>query len=130
LGNRDGEVLDEPQSLKTKEESKLSVLDQILQPALYPELYKDYQSSGSHQLLSAAGDNKEAGIMLIFLAGSAIRCRSRLTSSRDSILAAPLCLDLVLFLDWHSVSNVWHTGMALFLFQKPADSEGILSFIN
>ena len=59
LGNRDGEVLDEPQSLKTKEESKLSVLDQILQPNLYPELYKDYHHQVRINYYPPRGDNKE-----------------------------------------------------------------------
>ena len=55
LGNRDGEVLDDPESFKTKEVSKLSVLDEILQPKLYPELYKDFYHKVTHQLLSAQG---------------------------------------------------------------------------
>ena len=54
LGNRDGEVLEDPGSFKTKEESKLSVLEQILQPELYPDLYGNILPQGSHQLLSAA----------------------------------------------------------------------------
>ncbi len=54
LGNRDGEVLDDPQSFKTKEESKLGSLDYIFQPELYPDLYKDHLPQDSHQLLSAA----------------------------------------------------------------------------
>ena len=54
LGNRDGEVLDDPESFKTKEESKLGVLDYILQPELYPDLYKDLYQQGTHQLLPAA----------------------------------------------------------------------------
>jgi hypothetical protein len=54
LGNRDGEVLDDPESFRTKEESKLGVLDYILQPHLYPELYEQLLPQSSHQLLPAA----------------------------------------------------------------------------
>ena len=54
LGNRDGEVLEDPGSFKSKEETKLSVLDQILQPKLHPDLYKELLSRGADQLLSAA----------------------------------------------------------------------------
>ena len=71
LGNRDGEVLDDPESFKTKEESKLGVLDYILQPELYPDLYKGIcESQGEDQLLSAArGPTRRAGITSISSAG-------------------------------------------------------------
>jgi myo-inositol-1-phosphate synthase len=59
LGNRDGEVLDDPESFKTKEESKLSVLDQILQPELYPDLYKDFTHKVRIHYYPPRGDNKE-----------------------------------------------------------------------
>ena len=100
LGNRDGEVLDEPQSLKTKEESKLSVLDQILQPQLYPELYKDYHHQVRINYYPPRGDNKEGwdNIDIFGWLGYPMQIKVNFLC-RDSILAAPLCLDLVLFLD-------------------------------
>jgi myo-inositol-1-phosphate synthase len=100
LGNRDGEVLDEPQSLKTKEESKLSVLDQILQPELYPELYKDYHHQVRINYYPPRGDNKEGwdNIDIFGWLGYPMQIKINFLC-RDSILAAPLCLDLVLFLD-------------------------------
>jgi myo-inositol-1-phosphate synthase len=100
LGNRDGEVLDEPQSLKTKEESKLSVLDQILQPDLYPELYKDYHHQVRINYYPPRGDNKEGwdNIDIFGWLGYPMQIKVNFLC-RDSILAAPICLDLVLFLD-------------------------------
>ena len=100
LGNRDGEVLDEPSSLKTKEESKLSVLDGILQPDLYPELYKDYHHKVTINYYPPAGDKKEGwdNIDIFGWLGYPMQIKIDFLC-RDSILAAPLCLDLVLFLD-------------------------------
>jgi myo-inositol-1-phosphate synthase len=86
LGNRDGEVLDDPQSFKTKEESKLGSLDYIFQPELYPDLYKDIFHKIRINYYPPRGDEKEAWDNIDFLC-------------RDSILAAPIALDLVLFLD-------------------------------
>jgi myo-inositol-1-phosphate synthase len=100
LGNRDGEVLDEPQSFKTKEESKLSVLDHIFQPDVYPELYKDFHHQVRINYYPPSGDNKEGwdNIDIFGWLGYPMQIKVNFLC-RDSILAAPLCLDLVLFLD-------------------------------
>ena len=100
LGNRDGEVLDEPQSFKTKEETKLSVLDQILQPGLYPELYGDYHHQVRINYYPPRGDNKEGwdNVDIFGWLGYPMQIKVNFLC-RDSILAAPLCLDLALFLD-------------------------------
>jgi myo-inositol-1-phosphate synthase len=100
LGNRDGEVLDEPESFKTKEESKLSVLHQILQPDLYPELYKDFTHKVKINYYPPRGDNKEGwdNIDIFGWLGYPMQIKVNFLC-RDSILAAPLVLDLVLFLD-------------------------------
>ncbi|MYC80764.1 MAG: inositol-3-phosphate synthase, partial [Acidobacteria bacterium] len=100
LGNRDGEVLDEPQSFKTKEETKLSVLDQILQPGLYPELYGDYHHQVRINYYPPRGDNKEGwdNVDIFGWLGYPMQIKLNFLC-RDSILAAPLCLDLALFLD-------------------------------
>jgi myo-inositol-1-phosphate synthase len=100
LGNRDGEVLDEPSSFKTKEESKLSVLDVILQQQLYPELYKDYIHRVNIHYYPPRGDNKESwdNIDIFGWLGYPMQIKINFLC-RDSILAAPLVLDLALFLD-------------------------------
>ncbi len=100
LGNRDGEVLDDPGSFKTKEESKLSVLDQILQPELYPLLYKDFHHKVSIHYYPPRGDNKEGwdNIDIYGWLGYPMQIKINFLC-RDSILAAPIVLDLVLFLD-------------------------------
>ena len=100
LGNRDGEVLDDPESFKTKEESKLSVLDQILQPTLYPDLYGDFTHKVRINYYPPRGDNKEGwdNIDIFGWLGCPMQIKIDFLC-RDSILAAPLVLDLVLFLD-------------------------------
>ncbi len=101
LGNRDGEVLDDPESFKTKEESKLGVLEYILQPKLYPDLYGKIHHKVHINYYPPRGDNKEGwdNIDIFWLAGIS-RCRSKVDFlCRDSILAAPLILDLSSFLD-------------------------------
>ena len=100
LGNRDGEVLDDPESFKTKEESKKSVLDYILQPDLYPQLYKDLCHVVRINYYPPRGDNKEGwdNIDLIGWLGYPMQLKINFLC-RDSILAAPIVLDLVLFLD-------------------------------
>ncbi len=100
LGNRDGEVLDDPESFKTKEESKLSVLDQILQPDLYPNLYGDFTHKVRIHYYPPRGDNKEGwdNIDICGWLGYPMQIKINFLC-RDSILAAPLVLDLVLFLD-------------------------------
>lgn len=100
LGNRDGEVLDDPDSFKTKEESKLGVLDTILQPDLYPDLYGNFYHKVRIHYYPPRGDNKEGwdNIDLVGWCGYDMQLKIDFLC-RDSILAAPLVLDLVLFMD-------------------------------
>ena len=100
LGNRDGEVLDDPQSFKTKEESKLGSLDYILQPDLYPDLYKNLYHKIRINYYPPRGDDKEAwdNIDIFGWLGYPMQIKVNFLC-RDSILAAPIALDLVLFLD-------------------------------
>ncbi|HEX8287900.1 MAG TPA: inositol-3-phosphate synthase [Pyrinomonadaceae bacterium] len=100
LGNRDGEVLDDPESFKTKEESKLSVLEHILQPDVYPELYKDFSHVVRINYYPPRGDNKEGWDAIDIFGWLGYKMQIKIDfMCRDSILAAPLCLDLALFLD-------------------------------
>jgi myo-inositol-1-phosphate synthase len=100
LGNRDGEVLDDPGSFKTKEESKLSVLEHILQPELYPSLYGKMSHVVRINYYPPRGDNKEGwdNIDIFGWLGYPMQIKVDFLC-RDSILAAPIVLDLVLFLD-------------------------------
>jgi myo-inositol-1-phosphate synthase len=100
LGNRDGEVLEDPGSFKSKEETKLSVLDAILQPELYPSLYKDLYHAVRINYYPPRGDSKEGwdNIDIFGWLGYPMQIKVDFLC-RDSILAAPLVLDLVLFLD-------------------------------
>jgi myo-inositol-1-phosphate synthase len=100
LGNRDGEVLDDPQSFKTKEESKLGSLDYIFQPELYPDLYKDLYHKIRINYYPPRGDEKEAwdNIDIFGWLGYPMQIKVNFLC-RDSILAAPIALDLVLFMD-------------------------------
>src|SRR5687767_6862558 len=100
LGNRDGEVLDDPDSFKTKEESKLSVLEYILQPEVYPALYKDFSHVVRINYYPPRGDNKEGwdNIDIFGWLGYPMQIKIDFLC-RDSILAAPIVLDLALFLD-------------------------------
>ena len=100
LGNRDGEVLDDPESFRTKEESKLSALEYILQPELYPELYKDFYHKVRINYYPPRGDNKEGWDNLDIFGWLGYPMQVKIDFlCRDSILAAPLVLDLALFLD-------------------------------
>ncbi len=100
LGNRDGEVLDDPESFKTKEESKLSVLEQILQPELYPDLYKDFYHKVRINYYPPRGDNKEGWDNIDIFGWLNYPMQIKIDFlCRDSILAAPIVLDLALFLD-------------------------------
>jgi len=100
LGNRDGEVLDDPASFKTKEETKLSVLEYILQPDLYPELYKDFYHVVRINYYPPRGDAKEGWDKYYIFGWMGYPMQIKIDFlCRDSILAAPLVLDLVLFLD-------------------------------
>lgn len=100
LGNRDGEVLDDPESSKTKEISKLGVLDYILQPQLYPDLYDNLYHKVRINYYPPSGDNKEGwdNIDLFGWLGYPMQLKIDFLC-RDSILAAPIVLDLALFLD-------------------------------
>jgi myo-inositol-1-phosphate synthase len=100
LGNRDGEVLDDPESFKTKEESKKSVLDYILQPNLYPDLYDRLCHVVRINYYPPRGDNKEGwdNIDLFGWLGYPMQLKINFLC-RDSILAAPIVLDVALFLD-------------------------------
>jgi myo-inositol-1-phosphate synthase len=100
LGNRDGEVLDDPESFKTKEESKKSVLDYIFQPHLYPGLYDDLHHLVRINYYPPRGDNKEGwdNIDLVGWLGYPMQLKINFLC-RDSVLAAPIVLDTALFLD-------------------------------
>ena len=100
LGNRDGEVLDDPESFKTKEESKLGSLEYIFQPELYPDLYKDLYHKVRINYYPPRGDNKEGwdNIDIFGWLGYPMQIKVDFLC-RDSILAAPLALDLCLFMD-------------------------------
>jgi myo-inositol-1-phosphate synthase len=100
LGNRDGEVLDDPDSFRTKEESKLGVLEHILQPSLYPMLYGDVYHKVRINYYPPRGDSKEGwdNIDIFGWLGYPMQIKVDFLC-RDSILAAPLALDLVLFAD-------------------------------
>jgi myo-inositol-1-phosphate synthase len=100
LGNRDGEVLDDPESFKTKEESKKSVLDYILQPNLYPDLYDNLCHVVRINYYPPRGDNKEGwdNIDIFGWLGYPMQLKINFLC-RDSILAAPIVLDVALFLD-------------------------------
>ncbi len=101
LGNRDGEVLDDPASFKTKEESKLSVLHSILQPERYPQLYQNFSHVVRINYYPPRGDNKEGwdNIDIVGWMGYPMQIKVNFLC-RDSILAAPLVLDLALFSDF------------------------------
>ena len=124
LGNRDGEVLDDPESFKTKEESKLSVLDGILQPELYPELYHNFHHKVRIHYYPPRGDNKEGwdNIDIFGWLGYPMQLKINFLC-RDSILAAPIVLDLILFADLAQRSGM--TGVQdwlSFYFKSPMHS--------
>ena len=100
LGNRDGEVLDEPENFRTKEESKLGVLEHILQPEMYPELYSDAYHKVRINYYPPRGDAKEGwdNIDLFGWLRHPMQLKINFLCS-DSILASPLVLDLILFMD-------------------------------
>jgi myo-inositol-1-phosphate synthase len=127
LGNRDGEVLDEPSSFRTKEESKLSVLDVILREDLNPELYGDYAHQVSIHYYPPRGDNKEGwdNIDVFGWLGYPMQIKINFLC-RDSILAAPLALDLALFLDLAQRSGMHGIQEWLsFYFKSPVHAPGL-----
>jgi myo-inositol-1-phosphate synthase len=100
LGNRDGEVLDDPESFKSKEVSKLGVLEHILQPHLYPDLYKDFAHVVRINYYPPRGDNKEGWDNIDIFGWLGYKMQIKIDFlCRDSILAAPIVLDLALFMD-------------------------------
>ena len=100
LGNRDGEVLDQPENFKTKEVSKLSVIDNIFEPEKYPDLYGDVYHKVRINYYPPRKDNKEAwdNIDIFGWMGYPMEIKVNFLC-RDSILAAPIALDLVIFSD-------------------------------
>lgn len=127
LGNRDGEVLDDPESFKTKEQSKLGVLQYILQPDVYPELYGDIYHKVRINYYPPRGDNKEGwdNIDIFGWLGYPMQIKIDFLC-RDSILAAPIVLDLVLFLDLAARSGMKGIQEWLsFYFKSPMTAPGL-----
>ena len=130
LGNRDGEVLDDPDNFKTKEESKLGVLEAILQPEQNPDLYRDFYHKVRINYYPPRGDNKEGwdNIDLFGWLGYPMQLKVDFLC-RDSILAAPLALDLCLFMDLAArTPGLRHRGIQewlSFYFKAPDSLPGI-----
>ena len=127
LGNRDGEVLDDPESFKTKEESKLGVLEYILQPKVYPELYGEMYHKVRINYYPPRGDNKEGwdNIDIFGWLGYPMQIKVDFLC-RDSILAAPLVLDLALFFDLAQRAGMSGIQEWLsFYFKSPQHAEGL-----
>ena len=127
LGNRDGEVLDEPSAFRTKEESKLSVLDVILREDLHPELYRDYVHRVSIHYYPPRGDNKEGWDNIDVFGWLDYPMQVKINFlCRDSILAAPLVLDLALFLDLAQRAGMHGVQEWLsFYFKSPQTAPGL-----
>jgi myo-inositol-1-phosphate synthase len=128
LGNRDGEVLDDPSSFKTKEVSKLSVLNSILQPELYNDLYSKFYHKVRIDYYPPRGDNKEGwdNIDLFGWLGYPMELKINFLC-RDSILAAPIALDLIIFMDLAQRSNFSGIQEWLsFYFKSPMHSENVV----
>ncbi|MHB1672611.1 MAG: inositol-3-phosphate synthase [Acidobacteriaceae bacterium] len=130
LGNRDGEVLDDPESFKTKEESKLGVLDYILQPNLYPDLYANIYHKVRINYYPPRGDNKEGwdNIDIFGWLGYPMQIKVDFLC-RDSILAAPIALDLVLLMDLakrsEDLRGIGIQEWLSFFFKSPMTPEGL-----
>jgi len=127
LGNRDGEVLDDPGSFKTKEVSKLSVLEHILQPQLYPDLYGRIDHKVQINYYRPRGDNKEGwdAIDIVGWLGYPMQIKVNFLC-RDSILAAPVALDVALFLDLAQRAGLSGIQEWLsFYFKSPMVGEGL-----
>ena len=127
LGNRDGEVLDDPESFKTKEESKLSVLEYILQPDVYPKLYKDFSHVVRINYYPPRGDNKEGWDNIDIFGWLGYKMQIKIDFlCRDSILAAPIVLDLALFLDLAQRTGMRGVQEWLsFYFKSPMTAPGL-----
>ncbi len=127
LGNRDGEVLDDPDSFKTKEESKLSVLETLLQPDQYPDLYGNLYHKVRIHYYPPRGDNKEGWDNIDIFGWMGYKMQIKLDFlCRDSILAAPLVLDLVLFTDLAQRAGMKGIQEWLsFYYKSPMVAEGL-----
>jgi myo-inositol-1-phosphate synthase len=127
LGNRDGEVLDDPESFKSKEHTKLGVLDHILQPDKYPDLYKDLCHVVRINYYPPRGDNKEGwdNIDIRGWLGYPMQIKVNFLC-RDSILAAPIVLDLALFMDFAQRAGMRGIQEWLsFYFKSPMTPQGV-----
>ncbi len=127
LGNRDGYVLDHPDNFKTKEVSKLSVLDEIFRPELNPELYGEMYHKVRINYYPPRGDNKESwdNIDIFGWLGYSMQIKINFLC-RDSILAAPIVLDLALLLDLAKRSDMSGIQEWLsFYFKSPQTLEGL-----
>jgi len=127
LGNRDGEVLDDPGSFKTKEVSKLSVLEHILQPKLYPDLYGHFDHKVTIHYYPPRADNKEGwdAIDIVGWLGYPMQIKVNF-QCRDSILAAPVALDIALFMDLAARAGMKGIQEWLsFFFKSPMHAEGL-----
>ena len=127
LGNRDGEVLDDPESFKSKEVTKLGVLDHILQPDKYPDLYEDFHHVVRINYYPPRGDNKEGwdNIDIKGWLGYPMQIKVNFLC-RDSILAAPIVLDLALFMDFAKRAGMHGIQEWLsFYWKSPMTPEGL-----
>jgi myo-inositol-1-phosphate synthase len=127
LGNRDGEVLDDPESFKTKEESKLGVIEHILQPEMYPDLYGNIYHKVRINYYPPRGDNKEGwdNIDIFGWMGYPMQIKIDFLC-RDSILAAPIVLDLALLMDLAKRAGLQGIQEWLsFYFKSPQVAEGL-----
>ena len=127
LGNRDGLVLDDPDNFKTKEVSKLSVLEQILQPDLSPELYGDLYHKVRINYYPPHGDNKESWDNIDIFGWLGYKMQIKINFlCRDSILAAPIVLDLALFMDLAQRADMSGIQEWLsFYFKSPQSAPGL-----
>ncbi len=127
LGNRDGEVLDDPDNFKTKEVSKLSVLDNILEPDKHPDLYGDLYHKVRINYYPPHGDNKESWDNIDITGWMGYQMQIKINFlCRDSILAAPIVLDLALFLDLAHRSEMSGIQEWLsFYFKAPQTTPGL-----
>jgi myo-inositol-1-phosphate synthase len=127
LGNRDGEVLDDPESFKTKEVSKLGVLEHILQPKMYPQLYDHMYHKVRINYYPPRGDNKEGWDNIDIFGWMGYEMQIKVDFlCRDSILAAPIVLDLVLFMDLAGRAGMKGIQEWLsFYFKSPQHARGL-----
>jgi myo-inositol-1-phosphate synthase len=127
LGNRDGEVLDDAESFKTKEVSKLSVLESILEPEIYPDLYKDMYHKVRINYYPPKGDDKESWDNIDIFGWLGYKMQIKVNFlCKDSILAAPVVLDLALFIDLAQRAQMKGIQEWLsFYFKSPQTKQGL-----